>query len=246
MKFAKGCAMNDLTYRMLAKMLDAFLWGGDLLDDENLPKKGPAVFIANHIGSLGPIGAVCSIPLRLYPWIIADTIDPVIAAEYVRVDFVEKELHLPMPLSLWLSEVITRMAIPLMNAVGVIPVPHDYEGQCRTLDTSLQLLLKGKCLLVFPEDPNQERDECYNMCPFQKTVMRLGEMYYKASRQRLKFYPLVVHETRVVRVGEPVAYNPLNAPAKERLRLKNLLEDNLHKMYLEITMTQHMGIPSLH
>jgi hypothetical protein len=58
------------------------------------------------------------------------------------VDFIEEELHLPMPFSLWLSKVFTKIAIPLLNAIGVIPVPLDYQDQCRTLETSSQLLLE--------------------------------------------------------------------------------------------------------
>jgi hypothetical protein len=89
--------MNDSTYFFLVKLLDINIWGGDLLEGEYLPKSGPAVFVSNHLGSLGPIGVVCSLPLRLYSWILADTVDPDLAPNCVRIDFVEKDFHLVPP-----------------------------------------------------------------------------------------------------------------------------------------------------
>jgi 1-acyl-sn-glycerol-3-phosphate acyltransferase len=50
----------------LMRVLKLFLWNGELVGEENLPRSGPAVFIANHLEAVGPIAAYCSIPFRLY------------------------------------------------------------------------------------------------------------------------------------------------------------------------------------
>ncbi|OIO84266.1 MAG: hypothetical protein AUK02_07275 [Anaerolineae bacterium CG2_30_58_95] len=60
--------MKYILYQFLTGALDLFLWSGELIGEENLPKEGPAVFIANHLGPTGPIAVVCSIPLQLHPW----------------------------------------------------------------------------------------------------------------------------------------------------------------------------------
>ena len=41
--------MKDGLYQFIVGVVDLFLWGGKLIGEENLPKRGPAVFIANHL-----------------------------------------------------------------------------------------------------------------------------------------------------------------------------------------------------
>jgi hypothetical protein len=233
--------MKDGTYRFIADMIDAFLWGGELVGEENLPEEGPAVFVANHLGSTGPIGVSCSMPLRLYPWIISDTIDPERAPDYLRVDFVEKELKLSMPLSLWLAQAICWLSVPLLRSIGCVAVYSDPEElQEKTFTQSVSLLKEGKYLLIFPEDPQQPIDQSTKMTPFKKGFARLGEYYYQETGERLDFYPLAVYERGKVMVGKPVTYNPINAPANERLRLKSLLEEHIRKMYMGMSTKDFM------
>ena len=51
--------MKYIFYHFLTGALDLFLWSGELIGEENLPKEGPAAFIANHLGPSGPIAVVC-------------------------------------------------------------------------------------------------------------------------------------------------------------------------------------------
>jgi hypothetical protein len=227
--------MRDLSYHLLVRGLDAFVWGGELFGEENLPDKGPAVFIANHLGPLGPIGAVCSLPFRLYPWVASEMVDPVLAPDYIRVDFVEPRLKLTPPFSRKFSKALTRITVPLIKSIQGIPAYlGGQELLFETLEKSLTLLQEGKCLLVFPEYAILGSDSMIKFYPFQKTVFRLGEMYYEATRQRLGFYPVAVHESHKIKVGPPFLYSPLAQPVKERLRLKNLLEGAVHQLYLEL------------
>lgn len=227
--------ISDRLYRILVRLLDILFWGGDLEGSENLPKEGPAVFIANHLDALGPIAIVSSLPMRVYPWIIADMVDKQKAAAYLNQDFTERQLHIPPPLSMWLSRLLSRITAPLLRSFGCIPTYHDPERLYWVLEESLRHLEQRHFLLIFPEDPAQPRDPLTQMTPFYKGFTRLGEMFYQRHKRVLKFYPLAVSGLyRVVRVGEPIAFNPFNAAAVERIRLKHLLEDAVRSMYIEM------------
>ncbi len=179
--------MKYIFYQFLTGALDLFLWSGELIGEENLPKEGPAVFIANHLGPTGPIAVACSIPLQLYPWAIGDMLDKKLAPEYLRVDFVEPRLKLKPPFSRIFSKALSKITVPMLKALGCIPAY--LGGQERLYDTlkiSLSLLLERKCLLVFPEYAILGSDSLVRMYPFQKTVFRLGEMYYDQTGERLK------------------------------------------------------------
>ncbi len=235
--------MKYILYQFLTGALDLFLWSGELIGEENLPKEGPAVFIANHLGPRWRSAVACSIPLQLHPWAVGDMMDKELAPEYLRIDFVEPRLKFKLPFSRVFSKALSKITVPMLKSLGCIPAY--LGGQERLYDTlkmSLSLLLEGKCLLVFPEYSLVGSDTFVKMYPFQKTVFRLGEMYHEQTGQRLLFYPVAVHESNKVMVGKPIAYNPLNALGIERHRLKDLLEETVKKMYMQMSGEEYVGV----
>ncbi len=232
--------MNDATYFFIIKALNLLLWDGELVGKENI-REGPGVFVANHLGAKGPIGVICSMPVRLYPWIHHETIDRELAPEYVRLDFVEKELKLAPPLSVIVSKIICRISVPLLLSIHPIPVYYDRLGMEETFQQSLELLLDRKYLYITPEDPSLEPDRMTEIRPFMKGFIRLGELYAAKTNLRLPFYPLTVHETGLVTIDKPLLYNPINEPRKERLRLVHLLETTIKARYMELSESSSLA-----
>jgi hypothetical protein len=227
--------MNDTLYQFIVGVLDLFLWGGELIGEENLPKRGPAVFIANHLEVTGPIGAICSIPLRLYPWAIGNMMDKDLAPDWLRWDFIERQFHLKPPVSLWIAKALSKITVPMFHTLGCIPVYHErYESMYETLRLSMDVLRQGKFLLVYPEDNVLPADPQTKIRPFQRSFVRLGEMYYKDTGECLEFYPVAIHASGFAKVGKAVAHNPLNPTGWERHRLKDLMEETVGAMYLQL------------
>jgi hypothetical protein len=237
--------MKDGLYQFIAGVLDLFLWGGELVGEENLPRRGPAVFVANHLDATGPIAAACSIPVRVHPWVIADMMDKDLAPIWLQADFVERQLHLKPPLSLWVARTICRISVPLFYSLGCIPVYHsDYERMHETLESSISVLRQGKFILVFPEDYRLPKDPVTKMPPFQHSFARLGERYYTDTGKCLEFYPVTIHTKGFLQVGRPVVFNPLNSVGLERRRLKELMEDTITEMYLQLDGGNASGLLS--
>jgi 1-acyl-sn-glycerol-3-phosphate acyltransferase len=227
--------MKDGIYQFIVGVLDLFLWSGELIGEENLPRRGPAVFIANHLDSTGPIAAACSIPVRIHPWVIADMMDKDLAPLWLQADFVERQLHFKPPVSRWLARAICKISVPLFYSLGCIPVYHsDYERMRETMDISMGVLREGKFLLVFPEDYRLPKDPVTKMQPFQHSFARLGERYYAETGERLEFYPVAIHATGHLMVGEPVVFNPLNPEGLERRRLNELMEVTIKTSYMQL------------
>ncbi|MBI5838834.1 MAG: hypothetical protein HZB19_01905 [Chloroflexi bacterium] len=240
--------MKDLLYRSVSAGFQAFIWGGEIVDQEYLPKQGPAILVANHLGALGPIAVTASVPHRLHPWIASAMMDAKLAPEYLRLDFVEKEMHLPKPFSLWVATAISKVSVPLfkkLDCIPVFPCPDDFH---LTFERSLDLLVQNAFLLIFPEDPDRPMDPRFGMRPFKKGFARLGEVYFQRTGRCLRFYPLAVHgETRYVQVGKrPITYNPYAPLANERVRIKNLLEMMIHEMILRKSGDSYLGVPLPH
>src|SRR5512143_2294759 len=79
---------GEVLYPVLARMLDAAVWGGDLVGRENLPRGEAFIVVGNHAGALGPIAITSSIPRRLWPWVIHEMLEWDAAAAYLCEDFV--------------------------------------------------------------------------------------------------------------------------------------------------------------
>jgi len=234
---------GDALYWFLARVLDRLVWGGELLNRENLPDEAPVVFISNHAAALGPIAITSSLPVRVYPWVIEDMVDFHKAPEYLRKDFIEPQLHISPRFSLMIAILLSKISIPLLRAMDCIPV---WQGDAlhETYHMSIEYLVEGRNLLIFPEDPKQQMNELYRMTPFYKGFARLGEMYFKRTEKILRFYPLAVHAVeRKVRVGAPISYNPYTDALRERDRIKHALESTIHDLYLKINLEAHAGIP---
>jgi len=224
--------LNDMAYHLIVSILEIFMWDGELVGAENL-QDGPAVIVANHMGSIGPVGICSSLPMRLYPWVLGTTVDKVEGPENVRKDFVEKIFKIKPPLSAAIAKGICKISSPLLLSIGCIPVPDTHQEQEATFETSLSFLRQGKFLLIVPEDPKGEPDPLTGIRPFKRGFLRLGDLYYRETGARLPFYPVVIHDAGWVIVGKPIAYNPLNDARVERLRMVGILEGTIKAMHLE-------------
>lgn len=223
------------------------IWGGEVLDEQNLPEHGPAILVSNHLGALGPIAVAACVQRRLYPWVAAEMLDERLASEYLRWDFIERTFDLNMPFSLWAANALSKISVPLLRSVDCVPVYSGTNEFHITAERSMDLLLQDQFLLIFPEDPTQPADPRYSMTPFKKGFIRLAELYFERTGQALRFYPLAVHEqSRLVQVGKPITFNPHAPLAGERVRIKNVLEKMIHEMYLELGGNTVLGIPLPH
>jgi hypothetical protein len=226
--------LSDMAYHLIVSLLEAFMWDGELAGAENL-QDGPGVIVTNHMGAIGPVGICCSLPMRVYPWVLGETVDPIAGPERVRTEFVEKTLRIPPPLSGKIAKSLCKLSTPLLLGVGCIPVPTSHEEQATTFQRSLAILKQEKFLLVAPEDPDGIPDRATGITPFKHGFLRLGELYASETGKRLPFYPVTIHQAGWVIVGRPFVYNPQNEPHEERLRMINLLESTIKATHMEIT-----------
>ena len=239
---------KDALYWFLTKALDWLLWGGELMNGENLPThtEYPVVFVSNHAAALGPIAVISSLPVRVHPWVISDMLEWDKAAAYLCKDFVEPQLHISPPFSMRISKLISQASVRLLRALEGIPVWHG-EKLFETYRISLQSLVRGKSILVFPENPALPMNEWFLMTPFEKSIARLGELYFEQTKRILPFFPLAIHPAeRKMNIGKPILYNPHNDPVRERIRIKDVIEAIIHDLYLNITLENHAGIPLPH
>lgn len=231
---------GDSLYRFLRVALDVTVWGGELVGDLAIPPREPAVFVANHAGALGPIGAIASLPMRLHPWIVGDMVDDQKAAAYLMQDFVMPELQVPRALAAPFAAALARLTVPLLRTVGCVPVWHDRD-RLETHRISDAYLAAGRSLLIFPEDPDLPVDPVTSLRPFKTGFAHLGSLHYARTGRSLNFIPVAVHRRRRrVQLGSPIRCNAHASEQQERRRVTHVLERIIAGMLAEAN--HHMQI----
>ncbi|HNS52627.1 MAG TPA: hypothetical protein PKO09_15785 [Anaerolineae bacterium] len=170
---------------------------------EHVAGPGPAIFVANHMGAAGPLASVLSLPIRLYPWAIAEMTDYRRATRYLYEDFVRPTWHLNGAAGLAVSFLVSRLSVTLLRGIGSISVERHRGESFGAFRRSLELLSQGRNLLVFPEDAQQPADPATRLYPWLCGFVGLCSMHERESGQRLPLYPVAVHPgTKTLAVGE--------------------------------------------
>lgn len=202
---------------------------------ENIRDGGPAIFIANHLGSLGPIESILSLPVRFYPWIRAEMTDLQRAAAYLHGDFVGPEWQLRGRVGLIVSGLLSQVTVRLINRVGSVAVEGAGYVPVEAYRRSLALLIEGKNLLIFPEDNVLPADPQTGLHPFQCGFVGLCSMYRRASGAELPIYPMAVHSgNRAIAVGK-AAYLVDEGNHREGVRATcSRLREEIASLYLAL------------
>jgi len=221
--------MGDAGFRILQAVF-SLVWHCDLRGFRDPPGGAPRVFVSNHLGSYAPLALLASFPGRLYPWVDHQIVDWKLCAQYLRDDFVERELHVPRPLSSALAWLISTPCVMLMRTIRAVPVhPRSMKGTL-TWRRSLELLKRGERLAIFPEDPLVPYNADMNV--FQDGFAGLARLIHQSGGEVLEFVPVAVHRRRrAILVGESVPYRPEGDPESAGRRLAATLPESVAELY---------------
>lgn len=148
---------------------------------DNMPHS-PAVFVANHNLSYGPVIFFLYKPFPAYPWVIAPVTQFRECRAYIRKDFIEKELGIHGFLGILLAFLISFACVWIMRKVHAVPVYSNSRKICLTMQQSLKELIEGNNLVIFVErrdDQNYKPDSGF---------LELMDSYYQATGRCLPVY----------------------------------------------------------
>lgn len=172
---------------------------------ENIQGSGPAIYTANHLGSLGPIQAILSVPVRFYPWVAAEMMDPARAPRYLYDDFVGPELHLDGRAGIALATVISWISVRLLKGAGAIAMDNNRGRIIDGFRRSLELLAEGQNVLIFPEDNQGQVEAGTGLYPFERGFAELCAIHQRTSGKRMPIYPMAVHAgARQIAIDSPM------------------------------------------
>ena len=227
---------DSLVYEFLRFLGTPFSY--DVVGVENIQTPGPAIYIANHLGTIGPIETILSVPIRFYPWIIAEMTDFKRAPEYLFNDFVHPVLHLNGWFGMSFSTLLTKISVRLLRAIGSVSIDRFGGLTTNGFRHSLRLLREGKNLLIFPEDPLLPHDPETLMRHFMPGFATLCSLFQADEGTILPIYPMAVHAgCETVTIGTPEFYHPQGHHREAINTFCQLVEDRVRVLYLEMKKT---------
>lgn len=164
----------------------------------------PCVFVANHIGALGPMYMAATFPLadKTVIWCNEGVLDEKLMVDYVRHDWWWRPESRLAPLySATLPYIAAAIVPKVLRSAPTIPVYHDARIMT-TMRQSLKALKAGKHIVIFPEKPNGFGSHEEKL---QMGWLNLTTMYERATGKPLRMIPVHIDQrAKVFRVGKAI------------------------------------------
>ena len=195
------------------------------------------VFVANHLELYGPIVMKIRFPYRVRPWVIDKLMDDESVEAQVRPGLEKNFKWAPKFLKEWAIKFVRFMMTYTMKKMKGIPVHlHDIKNVMETIDVSVNLLDKGKNILIFPEEYESSGGYLLKgVGEFRTGFAQLGRSYYQATGKRLAFYPVYISkENKRTYILEPTYYDPSVPAPQEKKRIVKYLHDTMLAKALEV------------
>ena len=236
---------SDLLYKTVSSL--GFFFSYECIGLSHIRARNPAIFVSNHLGSIAPVQIVLSLPVRLYPWVIAEMTDLRRAPLYLLDDFIRPAWHLEGKFGLFASKLVSQVAVRLLNGLGSIPIDRSRGVFMGSYHRSLELLRQGKNLLIFPEDSDAPLDSETQMRPFMRGFVLLSPMYYRLTGRQLPFYPVAVSSLRKkVAIDRPLYYDLRYGQDREAIgQFCRHLQARIEKMYLYLQKTKVIEVDDI-
>lgn len=194
-------------YNFLRPIFNTFLKVRHVDWAEPIPEE-PVIFLANHLGAVGPMYMSVTFPMRenVAIWCNEGMMEEKMIVDYVRHDWWWKPESKLAPFYSATIPYIAKAIVPkVLRSAPTIPVFRDARIMS-TMRASLKALRAGKHLVIFPELPNGHATHAEHL---QMGWLNLTTMYKRATGKDLKMIPIYIDEdARLFRVKKGIIAAP--------------------------------------
>ncbi len=190
-------------YNFLSPIVRVFLKVRQTEWAESIPEE-PVIFLANHLGAVGPMYMSVTFPLKdnVAIWCNEGMMDEKLVVDYVRHDWWWDPHSKLAPFYSATIPHIAKMIVPkVLRSAPTIPVYRDARIMT-TMRTSLKALKEGKHIVIFPELPDGHDSHAEHL---QMGWLNLVTMYQRATGKPLKMIPIYIdEEAKLFRVKKAI------------------------------------------
>ncbi len=200
----------------------------------------PAVYLCNHSAANGPAIMNLYFPKPHKTWMICYALDKKLGPNYFFHDGFFGRARKCKWFWRLLSKIVMPMLRPLLKLGDPILVYHN-RRITETFQKSLDALVEGTSLLIFPESPVRFSEYVHTL---YDGFADIGRMYYAETKKCLKFYPVYAERSnRIISVGTPITYDPNLNPREQRRVIAGYIQTSIDALARELP--PHKPVPFL-
>ena len=187
----------------------------------------PVIFLANHLGALGPMYMAAIFPLRdeVVIWCNEGMMDEKLIVDYIRHDWWWRPESKLAPFYSATIPYVARAIVPkVLRSAPTISVCRDARIMT-TMRKSLAAMKEGKHIVIFPELPDGFGSHAEKL---QMGWLNLVTLYKRATGKDVKLVPVHIDQkARLFRVGKGITVDPDVPLAEQEERIERYLASGL-------------------
>jgi len=195
----------------------------------------PVVYVCHHHNLRGPLASMAWLPIQVRPWALSIFFDKEVCHAHFRDYTFSERYGWPR---LWVIFVawLTGGAIPpLMRSMGALPVYRNSTESLRTLRASVDALLRGESLIIYPDIEYTNGDT--QVGEMYQGFLLLERLWIHKKGTHLDFVPLIYSpQIPAIELGEPIRFEDGDFAAQchfvaEKIWSSLNKQEFLHKFY---------------
>lgn len=189
----------------------------------------PAIYVARHQNMHGPVHCMAFMPVPVRLWTLHIFKDRKACQAQYRDFTFSVRFGWPKWLAAAVAWLVSLPVSACMESAGAIPVHRGQREVIKTFELSVDALVRGESLILFPDIVYDDTSE--EAGAFYTGYLHLARSYRKQTGKALAVVPVYcTHQSRKLVIGEPIMFSA-DAPFRaEKERVAQAVHDSLNEM----------------
>jgi len=195
----------------------------------NVENDNPSVFVCNHSEINGPVAMGLFFPFIYRPWVIHDMTKFKSCVRYIEKDFVKNKLKLKGIIGKIVTFFTAFICSNAIRGSEGIPVYRESFKIFKTYKQSVESILKGYSIVIFPEEGQKKFSKYIN--DFYRGFVHLARKVYTEAGMKLSYYPVYIDRVKKkITIGKSETYTGNFDYKEERERIVRHLLTSINDM----------------
>ena len=191
-------------YRIARQIVRIYLGKHQIYYRENL--RTPAIYVSRHQNMHGPVHTMAFLPTPVHIWSMYMFLDRKACQAHFRDFTFTARFGWPRWKASLVAGIISLPVSACLKSMSAIPVYRGQREVMKTFSSSLDALVRGESLVIFPDIMYADTSD--QAGAFYTGYLHLARSYHKKTGKELPIVPLYcTQSSRKLILGEPIIFS---------------------------------------
>lgn len=214
-------------YRIARQIVRIYLGKHQIYYRENL--RTPAIYVSRHQNMHGPVHTMAFLPTPVHIWSMYMFLDRKACQAHFRDFTFTARFGWPRWKASLVAGLISLPVSACLKSMSAIPVYRGQREVMKTFSSSLDTLVRGESLVIFPDIMYADTSD--QAGAFYTGYLHLARSYHKKTGKELPIVPLYcTQSSRKLILGEPIIFSSQAPFYAERDRVAAAVHESLDEL----------------